>query len=89
MNVVGNWRVWVGTIGKAEVNIACNECDDESDCNLNGQCIQGKCSCDRVDGVRFVCVTKWFYHHCFGKLIEAHPCLEYVFFSGTASWNSL
>jgi len=52
MNVVGNWRVWVGTIGKAEVNIACNECDDESDCNLNGQCIQGKCSCDRVDGVQ-------------------------------------
>ena len=53
MNVVGNWQVWVGTIGKAEVNIACNECDDESDCNLNGQYIQSKCSCDSKDGVSF------------------------------------
>lgn len=40
------WDVWTGKISQSDVNIQCNYCERESDCNLNGQCIQGKCVCD-------------------------------------------
>lgn len=52
LSVVGDWQVWVGTIGKAEVSITGNKCRDDSDCNLNGKCTDdGKCNCDSEDGV--------------------------------------
>eukprot|EP00571_Detonula_confervacea_P010374 CAMPEP_0172301852 /NCGR_PEP_ID=MMETSP1058-20130122/3671_1 /TAXON_ID=83371 /ORGANISM="Detonula confervacea, Strain CCMP 353" /LENGTH=597 /DNA_ID=CAMNT_0013012139 /DNA_START=29 /DNA_END=1819 /DNA_ORIENTATION=+ len=54
LNVVGNWKVWIGVIGKAEVTIATNVCKDEMDCNLNGQCRDGKCSCNHEDGARYL-----------------------------------
>ena len=33
-----------------------NECDEDSDCNLNGECnkVTGKCECDEVDGVTYL-----------------------------------
>lgn len=31
-----------------------NECDENSDCNLNGECVEGKCECDEVDGVTYL-----------------------------------
>ena len=51
LKVAGNWQVWVGVIGKAEVSIATTKCNHDSDCNLNGQCNDGKCDCYEVDGV--------------------------------------
>jgi len=52
LNVGDNWKAWVGVIGKAEVSITTNLCNDEIDCNLNGQCIDGKCNCNYEDGVK-------------------------------------
>lgn len=51
LKVVGNWKVWVGVIGKADVSIATNLCNDETDCNLHGQCVDQECICDHEDGV--------------------------------------
>ena len=53
LNVDTRWQVWVGVIGAAEVSIVTNECRDNSDCNLNGDCIEGKCRCYEEDGVSF------------------------------------
>mmetsp|Transcript_39110 Transcript_39110/g.94141 ORF Transcript_39110/g.94141 Transcript_39110/m.94141 type:complete len:376 (-) Transcript_39110:222-1349(-) len=51
LEIVGNWQVWVGIIGKAEVSVATNSCSDEDDCNMNGDCINDKCVCKHEDGV--------------------------------------
>ena len=40
---------------------SCNECTDDIDCNLNGQCVDGKCDCNKEDGITFMgmhCETK-------------------------------
>ena len=53
--VQGPWQVWEGVIGTTDVHISCNECDENSDCNLNGECKDGRCECyDDVDGVTFL-----------------------------------
>ena len=31
-----------------------NKCDEDSDCNLNGECVEGKCVCDEVAGVTYL-----------------------------------
>ena len=31
-----------------------NECEDSSDCNLNGDCTEGKCECDKIYGVTYL-----------------------------------
>ena len=38
------------------VDIVCNQCNDDADCNLNGVCKEdGKCECfDDVEGVQFI-----------------------------------
>ena len=54
LNVVGDWQVWVGVIGKTEVSITTNACTDISDCNLNGECINGLCVCTHEPGVSFM-----------------------------------
>lgn len=41
------WFVWKGLIkSKAAVSIECNQCNDEADCNYNGQCLDGECYCN-------------------------------------------
>ena len=40
------WDVWTGKISQTGVNIQCNFCEGQSDCNLNGMCVEGKCVCD-------------------------------------------
>jgi len=54
--VQGPWQVWAGVIRKTDVEILCNECNDDADCNLNGVCKKdGKCECfDDVEGVQFI-----------------------------------
>ncbi len=53
--VQGPWLVWEGAIETTDVHIYCNECSDNSDCNLNGECKDGSCECyDDVDGVTFL-----------------------------------
>ncbi|KAL7487697.1 hypothetical protein ACHAW6_013274 [Cyclotella cf. meneghiniana] len=44
-----SWSVWVGTITNADVSVSCNSCSDSVDCNLNGECLGGKCECDKSD----------------------------------------
>lgn len=41
-------------ISKAHISITRSECSDVSDCNLNGQCIDGKCICDKEDDMTFL-----------------------------------
>ena len=43
-------------VDKLAVEILCNECNDDADCNLNGVCKKdGKCECfDDVEGVQFI-----------------------------------
>lgn len=45
LEVAGDWRIWLGKIETTKVSIACNECDNAADCNLNGQCVDGVCKC--------------------------------------------
>src|SRR5210317_2240311 len=53
--VQGPWQVWEGVIGTTDVHISCNECDENSDCNLNGECKDGGCECyDDIEGVTFL-----------------------------------
>ena len=58
--VNGPWQVWQGVIETTEVQITCNQCADDADCNLNGVCEQdGTCECFQdVEGVSF------FGPHC-------------------------
>ena len=44
-----SWSIWVGTINNADVSISCNSCSNIVDCNLNGECLGGKCECDTSD----------------------------------------
>ncbi|KAL9178938.1 hypothetical protein ACHAXT_011911 [Thalassiosira profunda] len=48
LEVSGLWEIWVGVINKnAQVLITSNLCKDNTDCNLNGQCVDQKCQCDK------------------------------------------
>jgi len=61
LEVNPSWSIWVGVIGSTSVSITCNECNDNTDCNLNGQCVDGSCQCYRGDGAQFLgmhCETK-------------------------------
>lgn len=61
MNVGTDWSIWTGVIGKTQVSFACNKCSDNTDCNLNGQCIDGECKCNNGAGVQYLgthCETK-------------------------------
>ena len=46
VDISGKWEVWLGKIASTDVSIKCNLCSDESDCNLNGDCVNGICVCD-------------------------------------------
>ena len=54
--VQGPWQIWAGVIGITDVRISCNECDEDADCNLNGECKpDGSCECfEDVEGVTFL-----------------------------------
>eukprot|EP00579_Thalassiosira_antarctica_P007523 CAMPEP_0201903964 /NCGR_PEP_ID=MMETSP0902-20130614/55751_1 /ASSEMBLY_ACC=CAM_ASM_000551 /TAXON_ID=420261 /ORGANISM="Thalassiosira antarctica, Strain CCMP982" /LENGTH=287 /DNA_ID=CAMNT_0048438033 /DNA_START=945 /DNA_END=1808 /DNA_ORIENTATION=- len=47
MDVSGEWEIWVGVINHgAKMDSTCNECQDNTDCNLNGMCTDDKqCHC--------------------------------------------
>jgi len=53
-NVDGDWSIWTGVIGRTEVSIVCNECSSETDCNLNGKCVDGECECKSEAGVQYL-----------------------------------
>ena len=52
----GPWQAWQGVIETTDVLIACNECRNEADCNLNGVCNEGgSCDCyENVEGSTFL-----------------------------------
>ena len=46
MELNGDWSIWKGVIShNAHLSVTCNECNEDTDCNLNGVCIDTKCSC--------------------------------------------
>ena len=46
MDVSDDWSIWKGVIShNAQLSLICNECKEDTDCNLNGVCIDKKCSC--------------------------------------------
>ena len=55
-DVQSPWQVWRGVIEMTNVQISCNECIDNDDCNLNGICNpDGSCECfDDVEGMTFL-----------------------------------
>jgi len=55
LDVSGSWSAWTGAIVHgANIFIIDNECESESDCNLNGVCSSGQC----------VCYSSYFGTHC-------------------------
>ncbi len=54
LNVDGSWKVWVGVIDSTEVSVSCNICSENTDCNLNGQCVDGSCKCFNDAGAQFL-----------------------------------
>ncbi|KAL7539202.1 hypothetical protein ACHAXR_009093 [Thalassiosira sp. AJA248-18] len=52
MEVSGEWSIWVGKINHgAHMSVTCNSCNDDTDCNLNGKCMDNsKCECDDKAG---------------------------------------
>lgn len=46
------WDIWTGVVTKGRVEIISTRCQRTSDCNLNGKCIDGQCSCHHSDEVR-------------------------------------
>eukprot|EP00985_Skeletonema_marinoi_P012858 scaffold6280_cov127-Skeletonema_marinoi.AAC.11 len=54
--VQGPWQIWAGVIGRTDVDIVCNQCSVNADCNLNGVCKNdGKCECyNDEEGVTFI-----------------------------------
>ena len=55
LQVDRHWKIWVGAIGSAEIDMACNECESEDDCNLNGLCTVEKiCACKKENGVEYL-----------------------------------
>lgn len=56
------WELWTGIIVQSELGIIDNECATSDDCNLNGECIDGRCECNKDnDGVTYLgeqCQTK-------------------------------
>jgi len=61
-----DWSIWLGRIDTTRVNIACNLCIDDTDCNLNGYCQpDGTCLCkEGLGGLSYI------GSHCEIKLKE-------------------
>ncbi|KAL7553920.1 hypothetical protein ACHAWF_017444 [Thalassiosira exigua] len=49
LEIDGKWQVWTGVVVESDINIRCDECSGDDDCNLQGKCIDGKCDCDADD----------------------------------------
>lgn len=50
LDVPHTWEIWVGVIdNEAQMSVACNECRDDTDCNLNGVCTDKECVCTNPD----------------------------------------
>ena len=65
LNVQGEWSIWVGRIDTTKVSISCNTCNDDVDCNLNGECQDnGTCKC-RIGA------TSYLGTHCEIQLKES------------------
>lgn len=65
LDVPGDWSIWLGVIDTSTVSYSCNRCNEDTDCNLNGNCIDGKCMCNRDEGADYLGT------HCQVKLKES------------------
>mmetsp|Transcript_37962 Transcript_37962/g.79512 ORF Transcript_37962/g.79512 Transcript_37962/m.79512 type:complete len:496 (+) Transcript_37962:298-1785(+) len=45
LNAPSEWNIWFGVIDTTHVTYSCTECDSNTDCNLNGNCVNGECEC--------------------------------------------
>jgi len=45
LNVASEWNIWFGVIDTTHVTYSCTECNSNTDCNLNGNCVNGECEC--------------------------------------------
>jgi hypothetical protein len=75
------WELWNGVIVETEGGISDNKCEsDETGCNLNGKCTDGKCvyNTDR-SGVRYL------GEHC--KIKVRDQCKMIVSEVGNATWS--
>ena len=83
-----DWQVWVGIIGTTRVTFSCNTCNDDVDCNLNGECVNGECVCNSGGG------TKYIGMHCEGKIkdgcqsiISGEIFVSVMFFFPSDRWS--
>ncbi|KAL7537688.1 hypothetical protein ACHAXR_008009, partial [Thalassiosira sp. AJA248-18] len=79
MDVDGTWEVWVGVIqDEAKVSVTCNECDVDTDCNLNGVCMKSnkRCHCTNPEFVG---------SHCHLE----KPCPTIISESSNTTWTAV
>mmetsp|Transcript_11949 Transcript_11949/g.25217 ORF Transcript_11949/g.25217 Transcript_11949/m.25217 type:complete len:574 (+) Transcript_11949:205-1926(+) len=73
LQVPSDWIVWKGTLDpRGTFSTMCNRCNEETDCNYHGQCVEGSCACDGEE---------WFGVRCQHK----KPCKRIVGREG-AQW---
>eukprot|EP00585_Thalassiosira_rotula_P005858 CAMPEP_0196159518 /NCGR_PEP_ID=MMETSP0910-20130528/46361_1 /TAXON_ID=49265 /ORGANISM="Thalassiosira rotula, Strain GSO102" /LENGTH=684 /DNA_ID=CAMNT_0041424439 /DNA_START=132 /DNA_END=2186 /DNA_ORIENTATION=+ len=62
LNVVGEWSIWFGVIDTTHLSYSCTKCNTDTDCNLNGLCVDGDCECNVEEE------TSYLGPHCEVKL---------------------
>jgi len=80
LNVGNTWDIWVGVIGSTQVTYSCMKCNSATDCNLNGECIDGTCKCHENDGG-----NKYLGPHCEVKLKES--CRSIIAEPFNSTWS--
>jgi len=79
LNVATKWKVWVGVIGQTDVSYSSNECIENIDCNLNGDCVNSRCQCYNRTGVEYLGT------HCEVKLEDS--CQTLIGESHNETWH--
>jgi len=54
LDVPGEWSIWLGVIGTTTVNYSCDWCNEDTECNLNGKCINQICVCSSGKGISYL-----------------------------------
>jgi hypothetical protein len=61
------WNIWRGVISNTQMTYSCLSCSSDTDCNLNGECIDGECHCSKNEETG---MAKFLGPHCEVKLKE-------------------
>mmetsp|Transcript_12411 Transcript_12411/g.22465 ORF Transcript_12411/g.22465 Transcript_12411/m.22465 type:complete len:278 (+) Transcript_12411:967-1800(+) len=79
LNVGGDWNIWFGVIDTTHLTYSCTECNTNTDCNLNGQCVNNECKCNVEEE------TSYLGPHCEVKLKD--KCVSIFEGSMNTTWS--